>query len=135
MDHPAMRFFAIFILTVFASVATAAPPVVPKPGINLDEGRKFWSFQPPRAVPVPHVKDAAWPRGDLDRFVLAKMEGKGIRPVAEADSQILVRRLYFDLIGLPPTPEQIDEFERSAVAKPQRPRSSWPTTLLILGPS
>ena len=98
---PSMRSCAAFILVVLAAHAAAAPPV-----IDLNAGRRFWSFQPPRSHPGPAVKDAAWPRGDIDRFVLAKLEKKGIRPVADADAQTLVRRLYYDLIGLPPTPEQ-----------------------------
>src|SRR5262249_44707802 len=64
-------------------------------------------------------KDAAWPRTPIDRFVLAKLEAKGLKPVADADPRTLVRRLYFDLIGLPPTPEQIDAFCQSAIRNPQ----------------
>ncbi len=78
--------------------------------INIEEGRKFWAFQPPKRHPVPEVKDQAWPRGDIDRFLMAKLEAKGLKPAGDADRATLLRRVYFDLIGLPPTPEEIDAF-------------------------
>jgi hypothetical protein len=80
--------------------------------LDVGEGRNFWAFQPPRRHPVPTVKDASWPRSDIDAFLLARLETKGLRPAADADRAVLVRRVYFDLIGLPPTPEQIDLFVR-----------------------
>ena len=92
---------------------------VAKTGIDLEAGRKFWAFQPPKPRPIPTIRDATWPRGDIDRFVLARLEAKKIKPVADADPQVLIRRLYFDLTGLPPTPEAIDEFVKAVSAKPQ----------------
>ncbi len=83
-----------------------------KKEINITEGRKHWAYQLPKQPALPVVKDAAWPRNDLDRFVLAKLEEKHLRPSADADPVTLVRRLYFDLLGLPPTPEQVDAFVR-----------------------
>src|SRR5262249_44182844 len=53
-------------------------------GIDVEAGRKFWAFQPPRAHPAPQVKDTAWPRGDIDRFLLARLEAKGLRPAGDA---------------------------------------------------
>jgi hypothetical protein len=88
----------------------AAVPVAGKRVIDLEAGRKFWAYQPVRKQPAPSVQNAAWPRNDIDRFVLAKLESQGLHPVADANPQTLVRRLYFDLIGLPPTPEQIDAY-------------------------
>jgi hypothetical protein len=79
-------------------------------GIDVEEGRRFWCFQPPRRRPVPTVIEAAWPRCDIDRFILARLEAKGLRPVADADRATLIRRAYFDLSGLPPSPEEIDAF-------------------------
>ncbi|HEX3149957.1 MAG TPA: DUF1553 domain-containing protein [Gemmataceae bacterium] len=79
-------------------------------GLSLDEGRKFWSFKPVQNPRPPAVKDSAWPAGDIDRFILAGLEAKGFRPAADADRATLARRIYFDLTGLPPTPEQIDAF-------------------------
>ncbi|MCB1278566.1 DUF1553 domain-containing protein [Prosthecobacter sp.] len=62
----------------------------------------FWSFQPPKPVAPPAVKNTAWPANDIDRFILAKLEANQLKPAPEADSQTLVRRLFFDLTGLPP---------------------------------
>ncbi len=81
-----------------------------KTGMTIEEGRKFWSYQPPKAVALPTVNDAAWPRTDIDRFILAPIEAKNLKPAPDADPTTLVRRVYFDLTGLPPTPEQIDQF-------------------------
>ena len=83
---------------------------VTKRVINIEEGRKFWSFQPLARPTVPEVLGQAWPRDDMDRFVLKRLEAAKIQPVADADRRTLIRRVYFDLIGLPPTPEQIDAF-------------------------
>ncbi len=77
---------------------------------DVEEGRKFWAYQPPKAVPAPAVKDATWPRSDMDRFLLAALEAKGLHPVADADKATLIRRVYFDIIGLPPRPEEVDAF-------------------------
>src|SRR5262249_10773066 len=91
----------------------------PAGSIDIEKGRQFWSFQPPKRHPIPEVKDTAWPRSDIDRFLLAKMEAKGLKPAADAEPPVLLRRLYFDLIGLPPTPEQIDRFVEEYGAEPQ----------------
>lgn len=69
-----------------------------------------WSFLPPRQALPPAVRDAAWPRSPIDRFILARLEAAGLKPAAEADRYTLVRRVSFDLIGLPPTPEEADAF-------------------------
>ncbi|HVA47235.1 MAG TPA: DUF1553 domain-containing protein [Pirellulales bacterium] len=93
----------------------APDPRVPRParkGLNLAEARKWWSFQKPKAAPPPEVSDTSWPRSDIDRFVLATLEKAGLRPVGDADSESLLRRVTFDLTGLPPTPEEIDAFLR-----------------------
>jgi hypothetical protein len=81
-----------------------------KYGPSVEEGRKYWAFQPPKAHPVPAVKDRDWPRGSIDQFVLAGLEGKGLKPAPEADRGTLLRRAYFALIGLPPSPAEIDAF-------------------------
>lgn len=75
-----------------------------------DEQRRFWSFQPVKAVPPPAVKDVAWPRNDLDRFILAALQAKGIPPAPRADKRTLIRRATFDLTGLPPAPEDVEAF-------------------------
>ena len=81
----------------------------PESGIT-DEQRRFWSFQPVREVSVPQVQDRAWARTDIDRFILATLEAKGLRPAPHADKRTLIRRATFDLTGLPPTPEEVDAF-------------------------
>jgi hypothetical protein len=73
--------------------------------------RKFWSFQPLASVAPPAVKQGNWPRTPVDRFVLAKMEASGVVPNPPASKRQLIRRVYFDLIGLPPSPEEIEAFE------------------------
>ena len=77
---------------------------------RLQAGHRHWSFLPPKAVTPPPVKLRAWPRDEIDNFILARMEAQGVRPVADANRRTLVRRVYFDLIGLPPTPKEVDEF-------------------------
>jgi cytochrome c553 len=74
------------------------------------EERAFWSFQPISDPTPPAVKNDMWPKKPLDRFILAKLEEKGLRPVGPAGKRALLRRATFDLIGLPPTPEEIDAF-------------------------
>ncbi len=99
------------------------PPASKKPPLTKEQvelfskwikaGAKYephWAYIAPQRPPVPQVKQTAWPRSDIDRFLLAKQEAQDVIPSAEADRITLVRRLYFDLTGLPPTPAQIDEF-------------------------
>ena len=79
-------------------------------GAITEEDRKFWSFQPVRAVEPSAVKDAAWPKRPLDHFVLSQLETSGLKPLAEADRRTLIRRATFDLLGLPPTIEEVEAF-------------------------
>jgi hypothetical protein len=75
-----------------------------------DGAKTFWSFQPLHRVAPPPVKNEAWPKTNLDRFILAAMEKAKLQPNPAASKLQLVRRAYFDLIGLPPTPDEIDAF-------------------------
>lgn len=84
--------------------------VRPRYGMSLEEGRKFWSFRPVKDPPVPPVKDTAWPRNPVDHFILARLEQAGLAPAPPADRRALIRRVTFDLTGLPPTPEEVDAF-------------------------
>jgi len=70
----------------------------------------FWSFQPPKVSEPPAVKNTAWPASDIDRFILAKLEQNNLSPAADADAETLLRRLSFDLTGLPPTAEHSAQF-------------------------
>ncbi len=81
-----------------------------KQEISLEEARSFWSFQPLAEVAVPEIEQRDWPATPVDAFILRKLEQHDLEPSPEADRHALVRRLYFDLIGLPPTPEQINNF-------------------------
>ena len=72
--------------------------------------RSFWSFQPPKAVPVPSVKHSEHVRNALDAFVIRKLESVGLSLSPAADRTTLLRRIYFELIGLPPPPDEIDAF-------------------------
>ncbi len=78
--------------------------------VITDAQRDFWSFRPVVDPGIPAVKDAAWATSAVDRFVLAKLEEKGFRPAPPAEKRTLLRRATFDLIGLPPTPEEVDAF-------------------------
>ena len=81
-----------------------------KSKIDLEAGRKFWSFIPPTKPDTLEVADTTWPRGEIDRFVLAKLEANNLSPVRDATHRELIRRIYFDLIGLPPSPGQVAAF-------------------------
>jgi hypothetical protein len=80
--------------------------------IDIEEGKKFWAYRPVSNPAVPTPGRAAWSNHAIDRFVLARLEAAGLAPNGEADRVTLVRRLYFDLLGLPPTPDEIDAFLR-----------------------
>ena len=85
------------------------PPTTP---MSIEEGRRFWAYKPLRKPPIPAVKDTSWVNGDIDAFILARIESQHLRPTPDADRPTLLRRLSFDLTGLPPTPEQVDAFVR-----------------------
>jgi mono/diheme cytochrome c family protein len=88
---------------------TTAATVAPEKAITAEQ-RAFWSFQPLASHAPPAVTDAAWPRTDIDRFILARLEKEGLSPVGPADKLTLLRRATLDLTGLPPTPEEVDAF-------------------------
>jgi hypothetical protein len=79
-------------------------------GAIAEEDRQWWAFQPVVKHPVPEVQLASWPRNDIDRFVLKKMEEAQLTPAPMAEQTVLVRRLYFDLLGLPPTPAEVADY-------------------------
>jgi cytochrome c553 len=98
-------------------------PLIEKGGMKrghaevTDEDRRFWSFQALHAAAAPAVNDESWVRTPVDRFVLAKLEEKGLTPNAPADRRKLIRRAYLDLLGLPPKPEEVESFVNDADPK------------------
>ncbi|MCI0628376.1 MAG: PSD1 and planctomycete cytochrome C domain-containing protein [Acidobacteria bacterium] len=91
-------------------------PETPKPAHQSAEPQKVrpktthWAFIPPQRPQILKVRNRAWVRNPVDAFVLAKLEAEGIEPSPEADRTTLIRRASLDLIGLPPTPEDVDQF-------------------------
>lgn len=81
---------------------------------QLDKAREHWAYQPISTPPVPKVRDARWPRSDLDRFILERLEAAKLKPNGDADPRTLIRRMTYDLTGLPPTPEEVEAFVRNA---------------------
>jgi hypothetical protein len=75
-----------------------------------DDGSPHWAFVPPVRAPLPPVQNATWARNAIDRFVLARLEKEGVAPAPEADRITLIRRLSLDLLGLPPSIEEVDAF-------------------------
>ena len=90
--------------------ANALPVPSPRSAVDVEAGRAFWSFQPPRCSEPPAVENAPWCRSPLDRFVLARLEQAQLAPSPEASPAALLRRVCYDLTGLPPSPELLDAF-------------------------
>ena len=93
-------------LLLFIALSTtllAKPP-------SIEEGRKHWAFQPLSDAKPPAVKNTAWPKNDVDRFILAELEKNRLQPSPEADPATLIRRVTLDLTGLLPTPEEVTAF-------------------------
>ena len=88
-------------------------------GIDFASARNRWPFAAVLDSSVPKVNDTAWPANDIDRFILAKLEAKGIKPAPPADLRVLIRRVNYDLIGLPPTPQEVDDFLKESSANPR----------------
>ena len=85
----------------------------------IDEGAKWnthWAYIPPRRPDIPEVGDKRWPRNPIDHFILQRLEKEGLHPSPEADKPTLLRRLSYDLTGLPPTPEELDSFLADSAA-------------------
>jgi hypothetical protein len=80
------------------------------PGKITDEDRKWWAFQPVRRPAVPVDAGDSWSANSVDRFILARLRAEGLKPAPPADREALIRRVYFDVIGLPPTPAEVAEF-------------------------
>jgi mono/diheme cytochrome c family protein len=84
---------------------------LPRKGMQITaKDRAHWAFQPVKVPPIPAVKNTAWVANPIDAFVLARLEAKGLSPNPPADKRQLVRRLYYDLTGLPPTTAEVEAF-------------------------
>ncbi|HZW34672.1 MAG TPA: DUF1553 domain-containing protein [Isosphaeraceae bacterium] len=111
---PTAGLVAIGLALAVAPRTTAAPPAT-------EAKETHWAFQPVRRPGLPAVSDPAWSGNPIDRFIRARMDAEGVKPVGEADRPTLIRRLSLDLIGLPPTPDEVRAFVQDsspdAVAK------------------
>jgi cytochrome c553 len=92
----------------------AAGPTQALRGMPVEEGRKWWAFQPVREQAAPAVANPGWLRRKIDAFLLARMEEKGLAPSAQADRRTLARRVYLDLLGMRPTYEEVEAFANDA---------------------
>ena len=81
-----------------------------KAGAQWPEDDRHWAFVPPVKPALPEVRNKRWAKGGIDRFILARLEKEGLKPSPEADKHVLLRRVTFDLTGLPPSPEEIESF-------------------------
>jgi hypothetical protein len=109
----------VLVLAIWLATVAAVPTVAAGSQAGSDSGSSaapapeppaFWSFQPPRAQATPGVRDRAWPRQRLDFFVLSRLESAGLHPAPPAEARALVRRVTYDLTGLPPTPGEVRDF-------------------------
>ncbi|MGA9771984.1 MAG: DUF1553 domain-containing protein [Blastocatellia bacterium] len=97
---------------IASTTETGAP--VRAPGYSITEkDRRFWSFLKPVRPTVPAVKNRSWVRNEIDAFVLSRLEKAGLAPAPKASPSALIRRVYLDLTGIPPTPEEVSEFVRN----------------------
>jgi len=90
--------------------ASESPVVLPPHSQITDDDRSYWAFQPPKKRPVPKVRNQELVRTPIDAFLLAKLEERELAFSPEADREILIRRAYFDLLGLPPDPQAVKQF-------------------------
>ncbi len=95
-----------------AAVPPAPTPEPPTAAVVTEKARSFWSLRPIGDPTPPPVRDQAWTRSPIDRFLLAQLEANGLAPSPPADKAALIRRATFDLIGLPPDPQEIASFVR-----------------------
>lgn len=86
--------------------------------IDIEKGREHWAYQPPLKHAIPAVSDETWARNGIDQFILAQLDEKTLEPNVDAEARTLLRRLYYDLIGLPPTPSASDAFASAYATDP-----------------
>ena len=100
---------------------------------SKEDAKNWWSFQAPKAQAVPQPKNAAWAHGDMDRFLLSALEAKKMKPVGDADPATLLRRIYFDLTGLPPSPLDVGQFFNDWKAAGANPQTAGVQQQAVLG--
>jgi hypothetical protein len=110
ISGPARWASCILAALLLAAAVGADSITSPTPGVDAKKVAAHWAFKPVADCQPPDVNDSAWCRNAIDHFILHALEQKGLHPSPEADCNTLVRRLYLDLTGLPPTPKQIDAF-------------------------
>lgn len=98
------------IVLIRSWIAEGAEAPADEQGQTEESGGLHWAFVPPKAGEPPKVAMASWPKGPIDHFLLAAMESRGLAPSPEADRTTLIRRVYLDLVGLPPSVEEVDAF-------------------------
>ncbi|MFO0875884.1 MAG: PSD1 and planctomycete cytochrome C domain-containing protein [Gemmataceae bacterium] len=109
LDESVRRDFEQWIL-LGAPDPREANPVTSKYVVDFEKGRRHWAYQPVGKVAPPPVKNTGWPTSEVDRFIMAGLEARGLTAMPDADRRTLLRRLAFDLTGLPPTPQEMEAF-------------------------
>jgi hypothetical protein len=94
--------------------SAAGPAVRRGEMVVTEEDRNHWAYRPLHPVEPPAVQDGSWPRTGIDRFIVSSLEAKGLRPNPPADRRVLIRRAYFDVTGLPPSPQEVEAFVADA---------------------
>ena len=90
---------------------------------------EHWAFRPVKKPALPQVRDKSWPQNPIDHFILARLEAAGLKPAPPADPRTLIRRIYYDLVGLPPAPAEVDDFCQATVGNRARDQDAAPSIL------
>jgi len=104
--------------------------LIKKQGLSIEEGKNFWSFIPPKKFDLPKVRQNDWPSDPIDFFILSKMENQKLTPSPMAKGGTLVRRLYYDLTGLPPTEIETANFLKAFSENPAKAKLDLVDSLL-----
>ena len=104
------RRLRVFLASLPLLFSIAAPSATPASAAEAQKPQTHWSLLPPERPKLPHIMLRSWVRNPIDSFILSRLESEGTTPSAEAERSTLIRRLYLDLIGLPPPPEALAAF-------------------------
>ncbi len=107
---PKLSAAEVAVLAKWIDSGAAAPKETPPVARTATKPSTHWAYQPLNVAAPPKVRNEAWVRNPIDRYILAKLEAAGLAPSAEAEKPVLVRRLYLDLLGLLPSPEEVDAY-------------------------